>query len=327
MRSHVFNMLYTIENNKLKVTILSLGATINSFIDKETNTDMVLGFDKEEDYLQNRGPYLGATVGRYANRISKGTFSIKGIEYHTPINDKVNTLHGGEGFSFKEFSLKDKTENSVTFVFFSKDGDDGFPGNIDLEVKYELIENKLLISYSAISDKETVLNLTNHSYFNLDGGKKDIKDHELRVYTDRVALLDENGLSTDVTKRVDGTSFDFREFKKINDNFLKLDDNLSGGGIDHNFVFETLDMKKLVTIQNDKLRVTISSDLPDVQIYTSNFLGNIKGKYGIDYHNYYGVAIEPQYYPNSINYIEYLKPIIKANTEVKHFIEYKVEKR
>lgn len=320
-------MIYTIENEKLKVVFTTVGATIKEFVDKETNTDIVLGFDTEEDYLNNRGPFFGATVGRYANRIGKGTFELNGITYHTPINNTVNTLHGGEGLSFKEFELVEKSDTRISFSIFSKDGDDGFPGNVKITVIYELIDNKLVITFKGISDKDTVLNLTNHSYFNLDGGNNNLLEHEACIYTDKVAILDKNGLSTDITKKVDGTSFDFREFRKIKDNLALNDDNLSCGGIDHNYVFETMDMKKLITLRNEKLSLSIYSDLPGVQIYTSNFLNGLAGKYGYIYNIRQGMAIEPQFYPNSINYDKYLKPIVKANEEMTHTIEYVIERR
>lgn len=320
-------MLYTIENEKLKVVIASLGATITKFIDKASNTDMVLGFDDEEGYLNHKSIYLGATIGRVANRIGNGRFELNGVTYSTPVNDTINTLHGGEGFAYKQFEVKDKTDTSITLEIFSKDGEDGFPGNLTVEVKYELKDNKLRISYNSKSDKDTILSITNHSYFNLDNSNNDALDHEMLIYTDRVALLDGNGLSTALTKKVDGTPFDFREFRTLRNNFEIAEKNMSGGGIDHNFVYENLEAKDMITIRNSKLAVTVSSDMPDCQIYTSNFLGDVTGKDGKEYHKHWAVAIEPQYYPNAINYSEFIKPIIKANTLDSHFIEYTVESR
>lgn len=320
-------MLYTIENDELKVVVASLGATVNSFIDKKTGIDIVLGFDNEQDYLNNRGPYFGATVGRTANRLSRGTFTLNGETYHITINDGINTLHGGEGISFKEYELKEKTDSSLTFSFFSKDGEDGYPGNLNLEVKYELVNNKLICSYKALCDKDSILSLTNHSYFNLDGGRNNILDHELKIFTNRVSVLDENGMSSSLTRIVDNTPYDFREFRKIGENLNIGDANLSGGGIDHNYVYETMESKKLMCLRNNKLELTISSNLPDCQLYTSNFLGDLNGKNGMKYHNFYGAAIEPQFYPNAINYNDYIKPIINANEEVYYYIEYELNRR
>lgn len=320
-------MIYTIENDKLLIKVASLGATLVSFIDKESNKDIVLGFENENDYLNNRGPYFGTTIARYANRIGNGTFCLNGATYHTPINNNGNTLHGGEGLSFKEFELKDKNSSSVTFVINSLDGEDGFPGNLKLYVKYELNDNCLFISYKAICDKDSVLNITNHSYFNLNGVASNALDQELKIFTDEVALLDENGMSKEETIDVNGTSYDFIDYRLISENIKLNHNNLSGGGIDHNFVFESLNPKQLVSLRNDQFELNVYSDLPDCQIYTGNFLGDLIGKNNQKYHNYYGVAIEPQYYPNAINYDKYIKPIIKANEEVTHFIKYELNGR
>ena len=318
-------MIYKLENNNIAVKVCSLGATLNSFVDKKTGIDVVLGFDTEEDYLKNPGMYLGATVARCANRIGKGTYKINGIEYHAPISNGPNCNHGGKGISFEEFSLKDKTESSLTFERLLKDGDDGFPGNLKLTVIYEIKDSDLLITYKGISDKDTIMNVTNHSYFNMNGGKGDAKDEYLTVYSDEVALDDEDGMASATTIKVDGTSFDFRKETLIANNLAKGHSNLSRGGIDHNYLYEKLGDKKLCKLKGDKLSVTVSSDLPDVQIYTANWFSDVVSKNGIVLSQYKGVAMEAQYYPNAINYDKYLKPIIKANEEVTHFIKYSLK--
>ena len=318
-------MIYELENEKLLVKVCSMGATLNSFIDKKSGTDIVLGFESEEEYKINNGLYLGAVVARCANRIDKGTYKINGVEYHAPINNGPNSLHGGEGISYKEFTLKEKTANKIVLERLLKDGEDGYPGNLKLTVTYELEDNELVLTFKGLSDKDTIMNVTNHSYFNMNGGKGDVRDECLEVYAERVALNDENGLASDKTINVKGTSFDFEKETLIGDNFKKKHPNLSRGGIDHNFLFENMKEKDLCTLKGDKLSVTISSDLPGVQIYTANYFNNEVGKYGIIYSQYKGVAIEPQFYPNAINYETYLKPLIKANEEVTHFIKYSLK--
>ena len=320
-------MFYTLENNYLKIEVTSLGATLTKFIEKSTNTDIVLGFDTEEEYITNRGVFLGTTVARNANRIGNGKFTINDEEFTLALNDGPNNLHSGEGISCKELELIEKTDNSLTFGYMLEDGYDGFPGNLDFKVKYELKDNTLVLTFIGLSDKDTIFNVTNHSYFNLDGCKNNVLNHELKLYTDKVAIGDENTLALNKTRDVKGTAFDFLDFRKVGDNINLGDDNLSVGGIDHNYSFETLDDKKLLTLRNDTLSLTMYSDLPDLQVYTSNCLGDRKGKNGLEYHKYWGIALEPQYYPNAINYDSFIKPILKANEEVKHHIVYEVEKR
>lgn len=320
-------MLYTIENNKLKVTVASTGALLQSFVLKELNRDIVLGFDNEQDYIDNHSGHIGVTVGRSSNRIGNASFTLNGETYKLDANNGPNNLHSGQGVSYKEFTLKEKSDTSLVLTYFSKDLEDGFPGNLDISVKYELNDDKLRITFDGLSDKDTIFNMTNHSYFNLDGATNDALSHEMKLYSDKVAVNDENGMATSIVRIVNDTAFDFREYHVIKDNLALDNRNLSGGGIDHNYVFENLEPKKMVSLRNKDIELTISSDLPGCQIYTANFLGNLKAKNGITYQNYYGVAIEPQYYPNSINYSEFLKPILKANEKVSHYIEYEVKGR
>lgn len=318
-------MLHTIENEKIKLEVSTIGATITKFIDKETNTDIVLGFNDEKDYCPEKSPYFGTTVGRNANRIGNSKFELNGVTYKLVANDGPNNLHSNGGCCFKEFDLVNKTDNSLTFVIDMADGEDGFPGNLKLTVKYELIDNKLNLTFDGYADKDTIFNITNHSYFNLDGGIKNALDHEILINTDKLALNDNNGMASNKIIDVKGTSFDFLTFKKLNDNLALKHENLAKGGIDHNYVFENYDFKKMITIRNDELSLTVSSDLPDVQVYTACSFGVIDGKN--EYRQYHAIAIEPQFYPNGINYDGIEKPIIKANEHVCHKIEYLLEKR
>lgn len=316
-------MLHRIENEKIILEVSSIGATITKFIDKKTGTDIVLGFDDEADYTPSKSPYFGTTVARNANRIGESKFELNGVTYNLVPNNGPNNLHSNGGTCFKEFNLVSKTNTSLEFDINMLDGEDGFPGNLKLTVIYELIDNKLKLTYKGLADKDTIFNVTNHSYFNLNGGISDVRDHEVQIYTDKVALNDSNGMASDKVINVNGTSFDFTTLRKVGPNFDLKHENLASGGIDHNYVFENMNFKKLITIKDGSLSLTVSSDLPGVQVYTACTIGDIKGKR--DYHSYYGIAIEPQFYPNSINYSDILKPIIKANNCVIHTIEYLLE--
>lgn len=316
-------MLYSIENEKIKIEVSTIGATLTKFIDKKTNTDIVLGFNDEKDYNPTISPYFGTTVGRNANRIGNCKFELNGETYTLVNNDHGNNLHSNGGCCFKEFELLEKTDSSLLFSIDMKDTEDGFPGNCNLKVKYELVDNKLDLTFEGISDKDTIFNITNHSYFNLDGGINDALNHKVTIYADKVALDDENGMASDKVIDVKGTSFDFTSEKVLKDNLALNHPNLVLGGIDHNYVVENMEFKKLVKLSNDKLKLTISSDLPDVQVYTACSFGKINGKH--EYSQYYGIAVEPQFYPNGINYNGLLKPIIKANEITSHRIEYLLE--
>lgn len=318
-------MLYTISNKDIKVIVSSLGATLIKFI--VDGKDIVLGFDTEEEYKKNNTVFAGATVGRCANRTAKGTFTLNGVEYHNPINNGPNSLHGGEGLSFKEFSVKKQKDDSITFTYFDEDMNNGYPGNLKLDITYRLDGNTLIYDISGLCDKDSIFNITNHSYFNLDECENSIEEHEFKAYTNKVALNDPDGLSTDKVIDVKNTSFDFTDFRSFKDNFALNHDNLVNGGIDHNFVYENMDDKLCCELRNKDLVLKIKSDLPDMHVYTACGFNDIKGKNGKTYNKYWGVALECQFYPNAINYNGFIKPIIKENKEVKHYISYTVEKR
>lgn len=320
-------MIYTIENDYLIVKVSSIGATLVSFIDKKTNTDIVLGYDSQQEYFKNSGPHLGATVGRNANRLDKGTFEVNGETYQLSINEDDRTLHSGVGdLSFRSYSLKELDKDSITLTLFDGDMSGGFPGNLDLDVTYKLKDNNLEYSFTALSDKDGILNITNHSYFNLNGGVDTIFDQELQVNSDEVAL-NIGPMASEETIKVDGTAFDFREYVNIKDILDRGHDNLSKKGIDHNYVFEQTNYKEMGRLRNDKLELVVSSDLPDMHIYTANYLGDIKGKNGLEYHDYYGICFECQFYPNAMHYDKYIKPYIYANKIVKHCITYTLNER
>lgn len=319
-------MIYTIENDFLKVKVSSVGATLVSFIDKNTNRDIVLGFDDQNDYFKNTGPHLGATVGRNANRLANGSFKINDKTYQLSLNEVDKCLHSGVGdLSFRGYSLKELNDDSISLTLFDGDMSGGFPGNLNLDVTYKLDGSNLIYSFKALSDGDGILNITNHSYFNLNGGVDNIFNHDLKIYTDKVALND-GSMSSDKVIDVKNTAFDFIEFNKIGDVLKRGHSNLSKEGIDHNYVFEKEDFKLMAELKYDGLKLSVSSDLPDMHVYTANYLGKLNGKYNRVYDDYYGICFECQYYPNSINYKDFLKPYIYANKKVEHSIIYTIER-
>lgn len=336
--------LVVLENDKFVIKLLSLGATINSFYVKHIDTDIVLGFDEYEKYLESGNASMGKSVGRCANRIGNARFSLNGVEYKLLANNGPNTLHGGEvRFGDKEWTIEDKSMTKVTFSYYSPHMESGFPGNLKVKAIYELSENELKLTYEGISDRDTIFNMTNHAYFNLDKVKDDILGHELKIDAGKINLNDENGMAMDKTIDVDNTPFDFREFKMLKEaisangvllnqyckviadgvvNPLEKEKRLIDN-IDTNYVYENLNEKTLCVLKNNLVKLEIISDLPGVQIYTGKSL-DVDGRDG-HYGMYAGIAVEPQYCPNAINYEKFLKPIIRANESVSHVIKYVVK--
>ena len=313
-------MIYILENDYIKACVSDLGATLTKFIDKKTNTDLVLGFDSDEDYIKYGGTNIGASVGRNANRIGNASFSLNGKEYKLTVNDNCNQLHGGgmNGFAFKRWTKQLQTKDELVLSYYSKDSEEGFPGNVNVEVSYKLENNSLIWSYSGESDADTILNMTNHSYFNL--GDDNIMNHELMITTDKYSPIDENSLTKEECINVKDTPYDFTSFRKIEDNLNELE-----CGIDNNYVWETLDDKLMASLRFNNIQMNVYSDLPDMHLYTAYYLNGEKGKYGKTYSKYGAVCLECQYYPNSLNYSSYIKPLLKANEKMSHYIRFEIE--
>ena len=285
--------------------------------------DIVLGHETLEGYIPNP-PYLGAIVGRYANRIANGTFTLDGKTYTLPKNDGPNTLHGGVDRTFNKVvwdgePLKGKT--GVAFSYLSKDGEEGFPGNLKVKVTYTLTDgNALLVDYEATTDKATPINLSQHSYFNLKGeGNGDILDHEIMINADRFTPVDKNLIPTGELRPVKGTPFDFTKPEKIG---ARIDDNYEqlvlGHGYDHNFVLnskpeqngEVLAARAYDPSSGRALEVWTTQ--PAVQFYTGNFLdGSVTGKKGHVYKRRYAFCLETQHYPDSPNHPAFPTTILK----------------
>ncbi len=322
--------LYTIENDILKVQVSTLGATLVSFIYKPYDRDVVLGYENAETYLDSHGSNMGATIGRCANRIAKGEFTLNDVTYHLTINNGPNTLHSGINNLTSKIYDVEEFENSLILSTVSEDGSDGFPGNLSVKIYYRLDHDTLEYRYEATSDKDTLCNITNHAYFDLDGLDSDsILDHEVKIASDHIALVDQDGLSTDVILAVKNTAFDFSDFRKIRDNLSIGHDNIAlVKGYDHNYLFPYDNDDLRVQMRNGDMMLTVRSDLPGMHFYTANYLdGEVRGKKGNYYKEKNGACFECQYYPNAINYNGFKKPILKAGDTMSHYIRFTLSPR
>lgn len=314
-------MKYVLENNKILIEVSELGATLVKFIDKRTGIDIVLGFDSDEEYLKNSGTNIGASVGRNANRIGNAQFVLNGTTYVLSANDNMNQLHGGgiNGFAFKMWKLEELKDDEIVLSYHSSDGEEGFPGNLDVKVSYRLDDDSVIFGYSGISDKDTILNMTNHSYFNL--GDKDIMEHYLHITSSKYSPTDEYSLTLDQVLNTEATPYDFSSFRKLEDSLKDLSQ-----GIDNNYVWENFDDKLMAQLRYRDLELNVYSDLPDMHVYTAYYLDTDSGKYGKRYSRYMAVCLECQYYPNGINYGDkYLLPVLKKRQEMSHYIRYELK--
>ena len=311
--------IYTLRNSsETAVDILTYGATVNSIYvaDKNGNfADVLSGFDTLEGH-EKFSDYQGMTVGRYANRIADGKFSIDGVEYNVEKNEKgITCLHGGAELSTAVWKAFIVDDNSIEMNYTSPDGAMGFPGKVDFKVTFTLHEdNALKIEYSAVSDKKTVINMTNHAYFNL-AGKGDILAHELMINADAYTPIDENSIPTGEIRSVEGTPFDFRTAKPIGRDIDADDDQLSiGKGYDHNFCLNDSDGPIATAYEPESGRfLEVFTDLCGVQLYTGNFLdGTNVGKNGDPLIKNAGFCLETQFYPNTPNMPEFPQCTVDA---------------
>jgi aldose 1-epimerase len=327
-------ILYTLTNkNGVEVRITNYGATVTSWItpDRSGNkSNVVLGFDSLSGYLA-KPPYFGAIVGRYGNRIGKAQFTIDGNTYKLAANNGPNNLHGGnKGFDKVVWDATPSSDNtpSLTLTYLSKDGEEGFPGNLKATVKYTLTDDdELLIQYDAETDKATTVNLTNHSYFNLTGDVGNtILDHTVWIDADKFTPVDNTLIPTGELKAVKGTPFDFTSPHKIGERIASVP-GAPPGGYDHNWVLNNqANSLKLVAWVTDSIsgrKLEVFTTEPGLQFYTGNFLdGSIKSREGKPIQKNAAFCMETQHYPDSPNKPEFpstiLKPGDKYHTETKY---------
>ena len=325
-------VLYTLENEHgMKAEITSFGATLVGLHVPDRNgemADVVLGFDDLAKYEAGNDPYMGCTVGRFANRIADGKFSLDGKDYTLAVNNGPNALHGGiKGFDKVLWNAEYRENNTTAdleLTYFSKDGEEGYPGNLEVTVVYTLTnENELKISYYATTDADTLINLTNHSYFNLGGeGSGDVYDHELEIYADEITPVNEDLIPTGEFLDVTGTPFDFRFAEMIGARIDAESDQLTiGKGYDHNFVINDSDGTLVLAaraVEPVSGRVMeVSTTEPGVQLYTGNYLGGLAGKGGNVYEDRHGFALETQHYPDSPNQPDFPSTLLKPNETFK----------
>lgn len=324
--------LYTLKNSELEVEITDFGAAIKSIKVKDKNdksTDVVLGYDTLHDYAVG-DKYLGATVGRSANRIENGVIKLDGNIYRLSQNDSKNHIHGGfKGFNKKVWNAE-KLENGIKFSCFSPDGEEGYPGNLTSEVYYTLDKNALCIKFMAKTDKDTVYNPTNHTYFNLDGlPTADVLNQFIKIYADFYTENDLNSLPNGKILPVDNTPMDFREFKPV---VKDLDSNFNqikyGNGYDNNWVIKDYDgsLRLAAEAYSEKsgIKLDVLTDLCGIQFYSGNYLdSSLKGKNDSKIDKHYGFCLECQYFPNAFMHENFLKPILKAGEIFNKNIIYK----
>lgn len=310
--------LYTISWGDIKAEISDYGATlVRLFVpDSKGNVaDVVLGFDSVECY-DHHGAFFGAVVGRTANRIGKGTFKIGDKVVQMPINNNSNNLHSGpESFGHRLWKVEKHTENAIRFSLLSPDGDQGIPGNAEIHMTYTLeYPGALRLTYDAVSDKDTVFNMTNHAYFNMAGqdhpekAMNQILMMPARFYT----VADAESIPTGELRPVDGTPMDFRTPKAIGRDLGEAYPCFDlQKGYDHNFEAYA-DPCAILTDPESGRSMTVSTDCPGIQFYSGNFLNGEKGKGGVSYTYRGGVALETQYYPDSVNHPEWPQPFVKA---------------
>jgi aldose 1-epimerase len=309
--------LYTLRNTHgVEAKITNYGGIVVSLKVPDRNgkfDDVVLGFNDLESYLTKNGPYLGALIGRYGNRIAKGRFKLNGVEYKLATNNDANHLHGGiKGFDKVVWTGREMRTNAgpaVSLTYLSKDGEEGYPGNLNVRVVYTLTNNnELKIDYSATTDKDTVTNLTHHSYFNLAGeGNGDILNHLVTINANRFVPTDSESIPTGKLKSVAGTPFDFLKATAIGARIDQDDEQLKfGRGYDHTWVINgRAGMMRLAATAYEETSgrvMQVWTTEPGMQFYTGNFLdGTLTGKSGKTYQRRYGFCFETQHYPDSPN--------------------------
>ncbi len=319
--------LYVLKNGEgMTATVSDLGAVLVSLYVRDRDgqfRDVVLGFDDVESYEEKNDTFYGATIGRCGNRIGKASCLISGTRYTFDKNDGNNNLHGGfHGYQIRLWQVKDRQNTdtpSITFALRSPHLDQGFPGNADILVTYRVTaDNELEISYDCVADRDTIFNLTNHSYFNLNGHDSGtVLDQEVKINSDRFTWADRESIPTGEITKVEGTPMDFREFhtigERIEEDYQAL---VYGMGYDHNYCVNDSGSEKTVAAMRSResgIVMEVRSDLPGMQLYTGNFIkGDQVGKNGCAYPRRSGACFETQYYPDAPNHPEFAQPVFPA---------------
>ncbi|MGJ8681117.1 aldose epimerase family protein [Paraglaciecola sp.] len=323
----------------VSVDILTLGGILRRFLvpTKPKATDIVLGFDTLEEYLADQS-YLGALVGRYANRIAHGKFSLNNADYQVDVNQAGNCLHGGaNGFNayvWQATVLSDSNEPSLALEMSSPDGDQGFPGNINVKAVYTLTkQNRLKIEYFAKSDQDTVFNPTNHAYFNLAGQHHgSVANQKISLEASHYTPTNANAIPTGEIASVENTPFDFRQSTIIADALALNHQQLEyGNGLDHNLCLDKFTAAQKdafyagnAACQQSGLEMKVYTSMPGMQIFTANHFADMPGKEGAIYQAHQGVCFESQFYPDTPNHTHFPSAELKANAEFYSVTEYEI---
>lgn len=321
VKSQAETYLYTFENRKgTQMMITDFGASLVSVFVKDKNgvlRDVVLGYDTAAGYEEDNGLFLGAIVGRNANRIGGASLEIEGKEYPLYKNNNDNNLHSGPDFFMKRlWKVEEVKENEVTLSLFSPHMDQGYPGNATIYVTYTLTEeNEILISYKAVSDMDTIMNMTNHSYFNMNGqGSGSILEQRVWINADEYTEADEYSIPTGRMIKVEGTPMDFRVPKAVGREIESDYQAIRYGlGYDHNYVLNGSGYRKVAEMESEKtgIKMSVYTDCPGLQFYTANFINGEKGKGGVSYQKRSAACFESQYFPDAVHHDNFESPILK----------------
>ncbi|NQD69742.1 galactose mutarotase [Sphingobacterium shayense] len=319
--------LYSLQNGGVSLTLTNYGARLVSLNvpDKSgASKDVILGYETAQEYKDNANNFYGAIVGRYGNRIGDATFTLDGEKYDLEKNDGKNSLHGGTNGVFnKVWDAASSNDTSVTLTYVSPDKEAGYPGTVNMSVTYSIDgQGGLNIQYNATTDKKTVLNLTNHAYFNLNGaGASTILDHQLQVDADAITAVDQTLIPTGESLKVAGTPFDFREPRTIGERINQDHAQLKiGGGYDHNFELnKTDDYQKVATVYAPEtgIEMQIFTTEPGLQFYSGNFMKqeDPKGKKGLSYPFRAAFCLETQHYPDAPNHPTFASTVLEPSQE------------
>jgi aldose 1-epimerase len=327
-------LYHLVNKNNITANFTNYGARIVSFKvqDKEGKMiDVVVGFNSIKNYTASTDPYYGATIGRFGNRISKGKFTIDGVDYQTPLNEGLNMLHGGpNGYQNVVWDATEIDDSTLQFSYFSEDGEMGFPGNLNIKVTYQLTDdNALKISYEATTDKNTIVNLTNHAYFNLNGeGSGTILNHQLEIFANQYLPINSALIPTGELAQMEGTPFDFTKPETIGKRIELDNEQLKNGkGYDHNFVlYESGNNKHAARVVGDKSGIVMDvfTDQPGLQFYSGNFMtGKNVFKGGIKDYFRTAFCLETQHFPDSPNQTNFPSTKLKSGETMKSESSYK----
>jgi aldose 1-epimerase len=319
--------LYTLENAHLRVEISNFGGIIRALFVKDFNQDVVLGFTDLADYIADKN-YIGALIGRHANRIAKGKFILNGKEYLLNINNGPHHLHGGvTGFNQRVFDVVEETPDSLTLHYLSGHKEENYPGNLDFTVTFTIDEDSLILRYHGLSDKRTLFNPTHHDYFNLSA-EATIENHELSIDSDKFAPLDQDGLSLYPPHKAVGM-MDFGRYVKLSTRLHADFETIQiAHGLDHHFQRRCDALHPFVRLRYGERNLSVITDAPGAHIYSANHFDKTRvGKVGFAYGNHAGICFETQFYPNNINNEEKLKSILEAFEPHESTTQYRFYKR